>query len=77
MRQTISAIVSSTETLQSVLGASVGRLAGSMNTLPDLRLISSFRIFDFTRRLRYNCNGTITENRLKMMLSVSNSHTFC
>ena len=47
MRQTISAIVSSTVLLVSVLDASVGRLAGSMNTLPDLRLISNFRIFDF------------------------------
>ena len=47
MRQTISPRVSSTGALQSVLGASVGRLAGSMNTLPGLRLISSFRIFDF------------------------------
>ena len=54
MRQTISAIVSSTVLLVSVLDASVGRLAGSMKTLPDLRLISSFRIFDFTRRVRYN-----------------------
>ena len=47
MRQTISAIVSSTVLLVSVLDASVGRLAGSMKTLPDLRLISNFRIFDF------------------------------
>ena len=46
MRQTISAIVSSTVLLVSVLGVSVGRLAGSMKTLLDLRLISSFRIFD-------------------------------
>ena len=48
MRQTISAIVSSTVLLVSVLGVSVGRLAGSMKTLLDLRLISSFRIFDFS-----------------------------
>ena len=48
MRQTISPRVSSRfATLQSVLGVWVGRLAGSMKTLPDLRLISSFRIFDF------------------------------
>ena len=59
MRQTISAIVSSTVLLQSVLGASVGRLAGSMKTLPDLRLISNLRIFDLMRRLRYNSEWRI------------------
>ena len=59
MRQTISAIVSSTVLLQSVLGASVGRLAGSMKTLPGLRLISNLRIFDLMRRLRYNSEWRI------------------
>ena len=54
MRQTISAIVSSTVLLVSVLGASVSRLAGSMNTLPDLRLISNFRILTLAYQLRYN-----------------------
>ena len=38
MRQIISAIVSSTVLLVSVLGVSVGRLAGSMSRLLGLRL---------------------------------------